>query len=81
VLVIRLRRAGTKNKPFYRVVVSEHARQPRSKVTDQIGFYDPKRKPEVIRIDVARAEVWIKKGAQPSPTVRQLLDRARTAQA
>jgi len=80
VLVIRLCRAGTKNKPFYRVVVSESARTPRSKVTDRIGYYDPKRKPEVVRIDVARAEGWIKKGAHPSDTVRKLLERARLAQ-
>ena len=79
-LVIRLSRAGTKNKPFYRVVVSESARTPRSKITDQVGYYDPKRKPEVIRIDVARAEDWIKKGAHASDTVRRLLDRAREAQ-
>ena len=78
--MIRLSRAGTKNKPFYRVVVSESARTPRSKITDQVGYYDPKRKPEVIRIDVARAEGWIKKGAHASDTVRRLLDRAREAQ-
>jgi len=80
VLVIRLRRAGTKNKPFYRVVVSEHARQPRSKVTDQIGYYDPKRKPEVVTIDIQKADQWIRKGAVPSDTVRQLLGRARAVQ-
>ena len=74
-LVIRLSRAGTKNKPFYRVVVSEQTRQPRSRVTD------PKTKPEVVRIDVTRADAWIKKGALPSQTVRQLLARARSAAA
>ena len=81
VLVIRLSRAGTKNKPFYRVVVSERTRQPRSRVTARIGYYDPKRSPEVVHIDVARADEWIRKGAHPSPTVRQLLERARAAQA
>jgi len=79
VLVIRLSRAGTKNKPFYRVVVSESARTPRSKITDQVGYYDPKRKPEVIAIDVTKAESWIKKGAHASDTVRRLLERAREA--
>lgn len=61
-LVIRLCRAGSKNKPFYRVVVSESARTPRSRITEQIGYYDPKRKPEVVKIDVAKAETWMKKG-------------------
>lgn len=78
-LMIRLSRAGTKNKPFYRVVVSESARATRSKITDQIGYYDPKRKPEVVKIDVARAETWIKKGAHASDTVRRLIERARSA--
>ena len=78
-LVIRLSRAGTKNKPFYRVVVSESARTPRSNITDQIGYYDPKRKPVTIHIDVERADGWIKKGAHASPTVKRLLEKARTA--
>lgn len=80
-LVIRLSRAGTKNKPFYHVVVSESTRQTRSRFTDQIGWYDPKHKPKVIRIDVERAQSWIRKGAQASPTVRRLIERARAAQA
>jgi small subunit ribosomal protein S16 len=81
VLVIRLSRAGSRNKPFYRVVVSESTRHTRSRVTDRIGWYDPKRSPEVIRIDVDRAQGWIRKGAQASPTVRRLIERARAAQA
>ena len=80
-LVIRLSRAGSKNKPFYRVVVSESARTPRSRITDQIGYYDPKRKPEIVKIDVSKAESWIKKGAHASPTVKRLLDKAREAAA
>ncbi len=79
-LMIRLNRAGTKNKPFYRVVVSESARTPRSRITQQIGYYDPKRKPEVVKIDVARAEEWIRRGAHASDTVRRLIERARAAQ-
>jgi len=50
-------------------------------VTDRIGYYDPKRTPDVVKIDVARADEWIRKGAHASPTVRQLLERARAAQA
>ena len=79
-LVIRLSRAGTKNKPFYHVVVSESTRATRSRFTDQIGTFDPKRRPEVIKIDVARADTWVKKGAHPSATVRRLIERARAAQ-
>jgi small subunit ribosomal protein S16 len=79
VLVIRLSRAGSKNKPFYRVVVSESARTPRSRITEQIGYYDPKRKPEIVKIDVVKADGWIKKGAHASPSVKRLLEKARAS--
>ncbi len=80
-LVIRLSRAGTKNKPFYHVVVSESTRTPSSRVTDRLGYYDPKRVPKVVHIDVGKADDWISRGAHASPTVRKLIDQARTAQA
>ena len=72
-LAIRLSRSGSKNKPFYRVVVSDAARATRSRVTAMLGYYDPRRKPEVIKIDVPRAEAWIAKGAQASNTVKKLI--------
>jgi small subunit ribosomal protein S16 len=81
VLAIRLFRAGSKNRPFYRIVVSESARTPGSRVTAQLGVYDPTKNPEVLKLDVAKAEEWIKKGAHASDTVRSILARARTAQA
>ena len=80
-LVIRLSRAGSKNKPFYHVVVSESTRPPRSRVTDRLGYYDPKRKPKVVQIDLGKTDGWLQKGAHPSPTVRKLIDQARAAQA
>ena len=80
-LVIRLSRAGTKNRPFYHVVVSESARTPTSRVTDRLGYYDPLRKPKVVQIDVGKADEWIRKGAHPSDTVRTLIEQARTAPA
>jgi small subunit ribosomal protein S16 len=81
VLVIRLSRAGTKNRPFYHVVVSESTRTPTSRVTDRLGYYDPLRKPKVVQIDVGKADEWIGKGAHPSPTVARLIEQARTAPA
>ena len=76
-LVIRLSRAGTKNKPFYHVIVSESPRKLRTRVTDRIGFYDPRRKPSQVSIDVTRADAWVKRGAHPSQTVAKLIARAR----
>jgi len=81
VLAIRLYRAGSKNRPFYRIVVSESARTPGSRVTAQLGVYDPTREPEVLKLDVEKTDEWIKKGAHASDTVRSILARARTAQA
>ena len=77
-LAIRLYRAGTKNRPFYRIVVSESARTPGSRVTEQIGVYDPTKEPVVVRLDLTKADKWLGRGAHASHTVRSLIERART---
>jgi len=74
---IRLRREGTKNRPYYKVVVAG-SRSPRDgKFIEIIGNYDPKKTGDNSKIDVGRAEYWISKGAQPSDTVRSLLKKNR----
>lgn len=80
-LKIRLRRMGTKNTAFYRVVVSDSRKTPRGRFLDVLGIYDPGTDPATVRIDVAKAEDWIRKGAHPSDTVRSLLAGAKSAQA
>jgi small subunit ribosomal protein S16 len=78
---IRLTRLGARKKPFYRVVVAE-SRTPRDgRSLEQIGHYNPMVEPPVLNIDVARADYWISKGAQPSDTVADLIARARAAAA
>ena len=73
---IRLRRMGAKKAPFYRVVVAD-SRYPRyGRFIEEIGTYDPRQDPAAIRIDVERAQAWIKTGAQPTETVRALLKKA-----
>ena len=73
---IRLRRMGAKKAPFYRVVVAE-SRYPRDgRFIEEIGTYDPRQDPAAINIDVERAQAWIKTGAQPTDTVRDLLKKA-----
>ncbi|HJH62167.1 MAG TPA: 30S ribosomal protein S16 [Firmicutes bacterium] len=73
---IRLRRMGAKKAPFYRVVVAD-SRYPRDgRFIEEIGTYDPRQDPAAIRIDVERAQAWIKTGAQPTETVRALLKKA-----
>lgn len=70
---IRLRRMGARNDPFYRVVVAD-SRSPRDgRFIEEIGYYDPKSDPAVIKIDGEKAKEWIAKGAQPTDTVKRLL--------
>jgi small subunit ribosomal protein S16 len=74
---IRLRREGTKNRPYYKIVVAD-SRSPRDgKFIEIIGTYDPKLKTDHSRVKMDRAEHWLARGAQPSETVRSLLKKTR----
>ena len=73
---IRLRRMGAKKAPFYRIVVAD-SRYPRDgRFIEEIGFYNPTANPSELKVDVDRAQAWIKTGAQPTETVRDLLKKA-----
>jgi small subunit ribosomal protein S16 len=72
---------GPKHGAYYRVVVSESRSTPQSRFVEVLGTYDPSCNPAALKLDVERAEGWIRKGATPSETVRSLLARARTVQA
>ena len=76
---IRLRREGSKNRPYYRVVVAD-SRSPRDgKFIEIIGTYDPKLAGQNSSFSVERAEYWISKGARPSDTVRSLIKKQKKA--
>ena len=73
---IRLRRMGAKKAPFYRIVVAD-SRYPRDgRFIEEIGIYNPVANPAELNVDVERAQAWIKTGAQPTETVRDLLKKA-----
>ena len=73
---IRLRRMGAKKAPFYRIVVAD-SRYPRDgRFIEEIGTYDPTAEPAQLKVDAERAQAWIKTGAQPTETVRDLLKKA-----
>ena len=73
---IRLRRMGAKKAPFYRIVVAD-SRYPRDgRFIEEIGFYNPTTDPAELKVDVERAQAWIKTGAQPTETVKALLKKA-----
>ena len=70
---MRLTRLGDKKSPFYRIVVADSRVARDAKYIDLVGTYNPNANPEEIKIDNAKAQDWIKKGAQPTETVKALL--------
>lgn len=75
-LKIRMRRMGAKKAPFYRIVVAD-SRAPRNGAfVEELGYYNPIADPVELKVDNERAAEWIKKGAQPSDTVRALLKKS-----
>jgi small subunit ribosomal protein S16 len=79
-VAIRLRRAGSKKRPFFRVVVTDSRAARDSSFVEILGHYNPRTKPAVVNIDTERVAFWIKQGARPSDTVRTLLARHLTPQ-
>jgi len=77
-VVIRLRRAGSKKRPFFRVVVTDSRAARDSSFVEILGHYNPRTKPAVVQVDKERVEFWLKKGAVPSDTVRTLITRHLT---
>ncbi|MBR3448071.1 MAG: 30S ribosomal protein S16 [Oscillospiraceae bacterium] len=72
---IRLRRMGAKKAPFYRIVVAD-GRYPRDgRFIEEIGYYDPTKEPNVVKVDAEKAKSWIQNGAQPTDTVRTILKK------
>ena len=73
-------RLGATHRPFYRFVVSDSRKRPSSTAVDTLGFYDPTKKPTVLKLDVARAEEWIRKGALPTERVSAFIKRLKKTQ-
>ncbi len=77
---IRLKRFGTKQKPFYRVVVVDSHAPRDGRVLEEVGMYHPIEKGEKqATLKVDRMHEWMQKGAQPSAVVRRLLNRVEAA--
>lgn len=82
---IRLMRMGMKGAPSYRVVVADVNSPRDGRIIENIGWYNPLTEPSTINVDVERAKHWLSVGAQPTDSVRSLLERVgvltRTSQA
>ena len=78
-VAIRLRRAGSKKRPFFRVVVTDSRAARDSSFVEILGHYNQRSRPAVVQVDKERLDQWIKKGAQLSSSVRTLVARHLTA--
>ncbi len=73
---IRLKRFGTKKRPYYRVVVIDSREAIKGSPLEEIGFYHPiEEESKQVQINADRVAYWLSKGAQPSNTVKGLLSR------
>lgn len=80
-VVLRLSRAGTHKAPFYHVVATDSRRPRDGRYLEDVGLYDPTRKPELIQLKQERVDYWISKGAIASETVAEVLRKAKKAPA
>lgn len=72
---LRLKRMGSKQKPFYRIVAAD-SRAPRDgRFIEIVGYYDPTKSPAIVKVEEAIALKWLSVGAQPSDTVRSILSK------
>jgi small subunit ribosomal protein S16 len=70
-----MRRAGSKKRPFFRLVVTEKANPRDGSFVEVLGDYNPRTKPETLNINRERLDYWLKNGARASDSVRTLVGR------
>ncbi len=80
-VAIRLRREGSKGRPFYRIVAADSRHRRDGRFLEILGTYDPMLESGNCKLDLEKADAWISKGAQPSDTVRSLIKKARAGAA
>ena len=74
---IRLTRRGAKKRPFYRIVAIDERLQRDGRPLEFLGTYDPVPNPERVNLKIEKLDAWVAKGAQMSPTVKSIVNRAR----
>lgn len=80
-VVIRLARVGSKHEPKYRITVADSRRYVTGKFIEILGYYNPspRGQDKKVEMDLAKAQEWIQKGAQPSDRVRTVMKLAESA--
>ena len=73
---LRLRRMGGRKKPSYRIVAADSRAPRQGAFLETIGHFNPMTNPETIVINEDKALTWLRRGAQPTPTVARLLTKS-----
>jgi len=76
-LKIRLTRIGTRHQPHYRIVVAEARSRRDGDPTEVLGSYDPRAKGSQVKVNLARVDYWLSKGAKPTESLHAMIKRAR----
>lgn len=72
---IRMARHGAKKRPFYRIVAADSQRSRDGRYLEILGTFDPRAEKDQVQLKADRIQHWLKQGAQPSPTVSDLLKK------
>ncbi|MFT5107985.1 MAG: small subunit ribosomal protein S16 [Verrucomicrobiales bacterium] len=80
-VTLRLKREGTKDKPYYRVVATDSRSRRDGRFIESVGTYDPMKKSDNVTLDLEKVDGWIANGAKASDTVGSLIRKARKAAA
>jgi len=67
---------GAHKKPFYRIIVADSRARRDGPFIEIIGSYDPKKEPSEIKLNMERAKYWVEHGAEPTDTVKKLLQKS-----
>ncbi len=80
-VAIRLNRQGSKDRPYYKIVVVDSRKRRDGAYIEQVGTYNPMAAGENYTLDLEKVEKWIGNGAQPSETVASMIKKERAKQA
>lgn len=74
---IKLRRMGKKKEPSFRIIVIDSRKQPKSSYIENLGHYNPRSEKENLSVDMERLEYWLRNGAQPTESVKNLINKLK----
>ncbi len=78
---IRLNRQGSKDRPYYKIVVVDSRDRRDGDFIEQVGTYNPMAEGENFTLELEKVEKWISQGAQPSETVASMIKKAKATKA